>query len=111
METKRTDIDMSFLVDNNVAHQLTCKNYISICCLNTCFHSSPVAERSIVFGLRLLEVHAIDGAAVHSGGSLPGRLGSGGMVRDIRPYSHCWRGICSLCLWGEWRWLGRRGRT
>lgn len=88
-----------------------CKNYISICFVNTCFDSSPVAERSIVFGLRLLEVHAIDGAAVHSGRTLPGRLGSRGMVRDIGAYGHCRRGICSICLWGEWRRLGRGGRT
>ena len=82
-----------------------------ICCLITCFDSSSVAERSIVFCLRLLEVHAIDGAAVHSGGALPGGLRPGGMVWDIGTHGHCWRGICSLCLRGEWRRLGGGGRA
>lgn len=38
----------------------------------TCFDCSPVAERCVVFGLRVLKVHAVDGAAVHGGGALPG---------------------------------------
>lgn len=65
----------------------------------TCFDSSPVAQRPVVLGLRLLEVHAVNGAAVHGGGALPRRLGPGGMVRDVRTNGHRWRGICSLCLW------------
>lgn len=76
-----------------------------------CFDSSPVAQRSIVFGLRLLEVHAVDGAAVHGSRALPGGLRPGGVVRYVGTYGHRWRGICSLRLWGQWRGLGGGGRT
>lgn len=104
---------------NNIKHTLSlvcifgtiCEKSILICCLITCFESSPVAERSIVFGLRLLEVHAVDGAAVHGGGALPGGLGPGRVVRDVGTYGHRWRGVCSLCLWGQRRGLGGGGRA
>lgn len=49
----------------------------------TCFDRSPVAQRSKVLGLRVLEVHAVDGAAVHGGGALPGGLGPGGVLRHV----------------------------
>lgn len=49
----------------------------------TRFDRSPVAQRSIVLGLRVLEVHAVDGAAVHGGGALPRGLGPGGVVGDV----------------------------
>lgn len=72
----------------------------------TCFDSCPAAERSIVFCLRLLEVHAVDGTAVHGGRTLPGRLGPGGVVGDVGTNSHSWWRVCSLSLWRQRRRLG-----
>lgn len=77
----------------------------------TCFDSRPVAKRAVVLRLRLLEVHAVDGAAVHAGRTLPGRLGPGGVVGDVGTNSHGgWR-VCSLGLWRQRRRLGRRSGT
>lgn len=33
------------------------------------------------------------------------------MVRDVGTYGHRRRGICPLCLWGQWGGLGGGGRT
>lgn len=66
----------------------------------TCFDSSPVAEGAVVFGLRVLEVHAVDGAAVHGGRALPGRLRPGRVVRDVGTNCHSRRRVCPFCLRG-----------
>lgn len=81
------------------------------CCLITRFDGGPVAQRSIVLGLRVLEVHAVDGAAVHGGRALPGRLGPGGVVGDVGTDGHGWRRVCPLCLGGQWRGLVGGGRA
>lgn len=72
----------------------------------TCFDRCPVAKWSIVFRLRLLEVHAVDGAAVHGGRTLPGRLGPGGVVGNIGTDGHRRWKVGSLSLWRQRRRLG-----
>lgn len=76
---------------------------------STCFDCSPVAQRPVVLGLRVLEVHAVDGAAVHGGGALPGGLGPEGVVGDVRADGHGWGRLCTLSLRGQWGGLARGG--
>lgn len=80
-------------------------------CHLTRFDSGPVAKRSVVFRLRLLEVHAVDGAAVHGGRALPGRLGPGGVLGDVGTNGHGRRRVRSLSLRRQGGRLGRGSRT
>lgn len=78
----------------------------------TCFDRCPVAKRAVVFRLRLLEVHAVDGAAVHGGRTLPGRLGPGGVVGNVGTDGHRRWKVGSLGLWRQrrrLRWGGTYG--
>lgn len=75
----------------------------------TRFDRSPVAQRSIVLGLRVLEVHAVDRAAVHGGGALPGGLGPGGVVGDVGADGRRRRRVGALRLGGQRRGLAGGG--
>lgn len=77
----------------------------------TSFDRSPVAQRSIVLGLRVLEVHAVDGAAVHGGRALPGGLRPGWVVRYVGTDGRGRRRVSALRLRGQRRGLARGGRA
>lgn len=62
----------------------------------TCPDGGPVPKRARVLGLRLMQVHAVDGAAVHGGGALPGGLRPGRLLRDVGTHRHRRRGVGPL---------------